>query len=215
MSTKEGKAFFEHSVLKYSRLDVCALLEAKLDCAGPLLEVIVNGIDNLGGILYGFGPRNSKHRSVKFMKEKMSIPELLAKFLYSTVRCGVAHQGMPKIGLIYFVEYRYQEQDRIFSKDSEGNVCINIVGLAQCYLNAIDTVSADVENCTLNVPPIPLEEKKILEAAWNEIANDIDDIAFDIGNKRMHQQYPSTSYSAYSSKGTLRVCKDSPNQFVD
>lgn len=215
MSTKEEKAFFERSVLKYSRLDVCTLLEAKLDCAGPLLEVIVNGIDCLGGILYGFEPRNSKHRSVRFMKEKMSIPESLAKFFYSAVRCGIAHQGMPKIGLIYFVEYEYPEQERIFSKDGEGNIWINVVGLAQCFLNTIDTLSADIETCILNIPEIPCKEKRILKQALNEITNDIDDIAFDIGNEKMHQRYPTASYSAYSTKGTLRVCKDSPKQFVD
>jgi hypothetical protein len=215
MPARESRAFFERSVLKYSRLDVCALLEAKLDCAGPLLEIIVNGIDNLGGILYGFGHRNSQSRSVKFMKERMGVPESLAKFLYSAVRCGIAHQGMPKIGLVYFVEYEYPDQEKIFSKDGKGNIWINIVGLARCYLDAIDTVCADVGNCVLNVPPTPFAERRILEQVWNEIANDVGDIAFDIGNKRMHQQHPTASYSAYSPKGTLRVCKDSPNQLAD
>ena len=212
MSTRESKAFFERSVIKYSKSDVCALLKAKLDCAGPLLEVIVNGIDNLGGIFYGFSI-GSKERSVRFMKEKMNVSESLAKFLYTIVRCGVAHQGMPKIGLIYFVEYDYPEKAKIFCKDSKENICLNVVGLAQRYLDTIDDLNADIEKYDLHVPPINVREEEIFKRAKNEIKHSIDDMAFDIGNKRMQKEHPGASYAAYSATGVLKVCIDSPNQF--
>lgn len=213
MSTRESKSFFERSVIKYSKSDVCALLEAKLDCAGPLLEVIVNGIDNLGGICYGFSKGNSKERSVRFMKEEMKFSDSLALFLYTIVRCGVAHQGMPKIGLIYFVEYDYPEKEKIFCKDSKDNICLNVVGLAQRYLDTIDAINVDIEKCDLHVPPITPNEEAIFEEAKNEIKHNIDDLAFDIGNKRMQKEYPTASCSAYSAEGTLKVCTDSPEQF--
>lgn len=212
MPTRESKAFFERSVIRYSKSDVCALLKARLDCAGPLIEVIVNGIDNLGGALYGFerGEKGSRYRSVRFMKEKMNISESFAEFLYAVVRCGIAHQGMPKIGLIYFVEYDCPE---IFYKDSEGNIWLNVVGLAQRYLDTIDTLNMDIEKYHLHIPPITSKEKTIFEQAKNEITANIDDLAFDIGNKKMRDEHPTASYSAYSAKGTLKVCIDSPAQF--
>ena len=212
MSTSEGKAFFERSVNNYSKSDVYALLEARLDCAGPLLEVIVNGIDNLGGIVYGF-TKKSKSRSVRFMNEKMNISESLAEFLYAIVRCGIAHQGMPKIGLIFFVEYDYPEKEKILCKDSKGNICLNVVGLAQCYLNTISILNAEIEKYDLHVPPITPKEKALFKKAKIEITDDVDDIAFDVGNKKMREEHPTASYAAYSAKGTLKVSLDSPDQF--
>jgi len=53
------KEYFEKTVIKYSKTDVQRLLEAKLDCAGPLLTVIFNGIDNLGGLCYGYQENTS------------------------------------------------------------------------------------------------------------------------------------------------------------
>ena len=38
-------AYFNRSVIKYSKGDVKELLEKKLNCAGPLLQVLVNGIE--------------------------------------------------------------------------------------------------------------------------------------------------------------------------
>ena len=213
ISTRESKAFFERSVIKYSKPDIRALLEAKLDCAGPLLEVIVNGIDNLGGICYGFSEGSMK-RSVRFMKEKMNFSDALAKFLYTIVRCGIAHQGMPKIGVIYFVEYDYPEKEKIFCKDSKDNIWLNVVGLAQHYLDTIDALNEDTDKYDLDVPPINCREEAIFEKAKNEIKYSIDDMAFDIGNKRMQKEHPGASYAAYSATGTLKICIDSPDDFA-
>lgn len=212
MSKIESKAFFERSVIKYSKSDVCSLLKAKLNCAGPLLEIIVNGIDNLGGICYGFS-KGSRERSIRFMKEKMNVSESLAQFLYNIVRCGITHQGIPKIGLIYFVEYDYPDKEKIFCKDTEENIYLNVVGLAQLYIDTIDDIKTDIEKLNLHIPPINFREEEIFKQAKNEIKQNIDDIAFDIGNKRMQKEHPGASYSAYSAKGVLKVCIDSPNQF--
>ena len=47
MCRKElAKSYFEKAVIKYSKKDVEILLVAH-DHVGPLLEVIVNGVDNL------------------------------------------------------------------------------------------------------------------------------------------------------------------------
>src|SRR3989338_1602283 len=90
MSSNEiVKSFFERAIKKYSKKDVECLLEAKLNCAGPLFEVIVNGIDSLGGICYGFKRNNSENRSIQFMKEIMGMNPVLSKdadrFVYVNV----------------------------------------------------------------------------------------------------------------------------------
>src|SRR3989338_9093785 len=140
MSSNEiVKSFFERAIKKYSKKDVECLLEAKLNCAGPLLEVIVNGIDSLGGICYGFKRNNSENRSIQFMKEIMGMNPVLAKFLYVIVRCGVTHQSMPKIGVKYSVLYDRPTAVRgiIFSKDADRFVYVNVVELAYYYIDAI------------------------------------------------------------------------------
>ena len=74
-------------------------------------------------------------------------------------------------------------------------------------------MDAEIEKYDLHVPPITPNEEAIFEEAKNEIKHNIDDLAFDIGNKRMQKEYPTASHSAYSAEGTLKVCTDSPDQF--
>lgn len=210
MSNEEGKAYFKHSVVRYSMTDVQELLKAKLSCAGPLLEVVVNGIDNVGGICYGFSSESGS-RSEQFMTKKMSISTALAKFLYSIVRCGVAHQGMPKIGVIYFVEYEYPQKEKIFYMDSDNNIWLNVVSLALRYLDAINAINEDIENNALNFPILQPKENAIFNQAKVEINDIINELAFNVGTQRMDKEHPGASCSAYSAVGTLKVSIDSPH----
>ena len=66
--------------IKYSRGDVEKLIEAKLDVAGPLLHVVLNGIDAMGGVCFGFDTGVGE-RSKRFMTDIMNLDASLARFI--------------------------------------------------------------------------------------------------------------------------------------
>ncbi len=152
----DSKAYVER-LKEYSISDVEYLIEkSKEDAgkeirrhAGPLLMVVMNGIDAFGGVVYGFGavPGVGK-RSLMFMECEMGICEAVAKFLYYSVRCGVTHHGIPKARLGYEVwtddEWRERGASGAFCKDEvEDRICMNVVKLAEEYLRAVKKVKHD------------------------------------------------------------------------
>lgn len=213
------KEFFEKSVIKYSKGNIDELLMEKINCAGILLKEILSGIDNLGGICYGF-ETGSKVRSIKFMQEKMLIPNSLAEFLYAIVRCGVIHQGMPKIGLRYFVEHDRVEKGKVFYKDHNGYIYINVTEFAYRYLYAIETINANLDRHIVYAPPIETINKVLFDRAISEINEDIQDLINKIGSKKESEKSNiyrhngvitiTSSSSAYTPDNTLSFGKDTP-----
>ena len=167
----KAKSYFEQS-LKYSLGDVEKLLKGELDCAGPLLMVICNGIDNFGGICFGFSTRVGI-RSVKFMKDKMSFNEPIANLLYKVIRLGVVHQGMPKIGLRYFVDYYRPDKGKIFYSEPGGYVYLNVVELAYAYLDALKNIEKDPAKHVTDFPPPDTAAKNAFDSAILFIQDDI------------------------------------------
>ena len=159
--------FFQTSVLKYSKRDVEELLEKKLNCAGPLLTIVANGIDNLGGMCYGF-KKGSKDRSVDFMVHKMNMPEALAKAIYEIVRCGIVHQGMPKVGFDYGVLYDRPEKRQIYYKAGD-SICLSVVEFAYAYLEAVDHIAMNPEKHIRHYPRLDDKSKKSFEDAIKHI----------------------------------------------
>lgn len=178
------KKYFQRSVVKYSRGDVVRLLEAKLDCAGPLLIVVLNGVDNLGGMCYGFRTDNSKERSVKFLTEKMGIDESISKFLYLIVRCGISHQGMPKIGLQFFVEYDRIDKGKIFYKRLGDFIWLNVTELAYLYIETIERIASNVADHILYMPPTDQDVLDTFNKAREKITDEIEQLAIKIGEHK-------------------------------
>ncbi len=156
---RKTELYFERSVIKYSKGDVEALLESKLPCAGPLLVTTLNGIDNLGGMCYGFGSGNVGERSKQFLHEKMGLSKGLAAFLYESVRCGIVHQGMPKMGIEFFVQYEGSYGGEIFYEQSDKYISLDVTDLAHRYLEAIGKIAAEPEK-HINYHPQYTEIKK-------------------------------------------------------
>lgn len=167
------KFYFKRSVIKYSRGDVKALLESKLPCAGPLLVTTLNGIDNLGGMCYGFKDANVGKRSTKFLHEKMGLSEGLAAFLYKSVRCGIIHQGMPKMGLEFFVQYDGSNGGEIFYEQSDKYVILDVTELAHRYLKAIKKIAAEPEKHINHHPQYTERDKSELKALFRDAKKDI------------------------------------------
>jgi len=166
--------YFKKSITEYSRGDLEAIIRSRLDSAGPFLQVILNGIDNFGGICYGFN-KGSAERSIDFMEKKMGFSQKLATFLYKVVRCGVVHQGMPKIGLKFFLESGPTRRGKVlYLCESEEYIYMNVSAFANLYLETITKIEQDPEK---HVAFYPLPEsgiKQLFDDAKSEIADSIE-----------------------------------------
>lgn len=160
-------AYFQRSSIRYSKGDVQELLEKELNCAGPLLAVIVNGIDSLGGMRYGFH-KGSRKRSVEFMKSYMNLSEPVAEFIYMIVRNGIVHQGMPKVGFDYGVLYDRPEKRQIYYKAGD-SICLSVVEFAYAYLEAVDHIAMNPEKHIRHYPRLDDKSKKSFEDALKHI----------------------------------------------
>lgn len=216
---EEAMAYFKKSAIEYSKGDVRELLEKKIDCAGPLLAVVVNGIDNLGGMCYGF-EIGSKRRSVNFMKDKMGILESVAKFLYSAVRCGEVHQGMPKIGLKFFVtQDRLAKGKMIYKHKDSKYLFLDLTEFAYSYIDAIDQIENKPEERIHNYPSPGAEAKELFDNAMRDIKDDIQDLIDVIFRKRETEAMKKAgreplaewgSSAAYTPDNTLNITIDLP-----
>jgi len=147
MISKDAEPYFKEIIEGYVCGDINWLLSTKKDGAGPLLNSVVNGIDTMGGIIYDFkdNPGNSRQRSLDFMTHYMKmrgnlISGPIAKFLYVIVRCGMAHQGVPKNNIRFFVQYNRVDPGGILYVDQEGVVHLNVVEFAHAFLEAVSDV---------------------------------------------------------------------------
>ena len=62
---QEGLDYVEQ-LKEFTICDVEALIKSEIDNAGPLLMVVMNGINAFGGVRYGFSGITDKDRCVKF-----------------------------------------------------------------------------------------------------------------------------------------------------
>jgi hypothetical protein len=168
-----AKAYFQKSVLLYSKGDIENLLKSKLTCAGPLLATILTGIDNLGGMCYGFDGHNVGKRSTRFMTEKMGFSDALATFLYESIRCGIVHQGMPKMGLEFYVQYEGSNKGVIFYSASEKYIILNVTELAHLYLKTIEKIEAEPDKHIGHYPQYTEDKKNALKANFEDARKDI------------------------------------------
>jgi hypothetical protein len=166
--------YFNQVVLNYNRGDVRALLDAKLKQAGPLLNSVVNGIDLIGGMADGFLPKNSTSRSVKFMRKYLGLTEEEARLLYALVRCGIAHEGVTKLAIRFFVHYDCRERHVFLYKDHEHCIWLNVTELAYSYLDAVDLIGTEPHSHLFHVPAPSPHDEDLFHAALKQIRTDID-----------------------------------------
>lgn len=146
MTPDKVRKYFDRVIRKYNIGDIQALLDSARDTigpvqdkAGPLLACVVNGIDTLGGMAFGFTD-GSESRSVSFMRDFMGIDQTQGKMLYAIARCGLAHEGVPKLCLRFFV-HKYKSEGSILSQDRTGTIWLNVTQLARRYCNAVDRIA--------------------------------------------------------------------------
>ena len=170
---KEAVAYFD-SFTKYIKRGIDKFLKLRVKRAGFLLMMVMSGIDTLGGICYGFKRNNSRKRSTDFMTQIMGISESLAEYLYSVVRCGLFHEGSPKLGLQYFVLYDRLDAGKTFYRDfKSGNISMNVVEFAYSYLEAIKKISDDPGKYIKYSPKLDDNERDCFDKAKKCIEGDI------------------------------------------
>jgi hypothetical protein len=180
--------FFRKAALVFSRGDITKLLAAKLTCAGPLLAVTVNGVDLMGGICFSF-TKGSRERSVEYMRTYMNIDPAIATALYVGVRCGVAHQGMPKIGINFFVlDNRYQ-QGAIIYKGEGGHLWLNVTELAYSFLDSLEFIERDPTKHVKFCPGLSPKDTATYTDAVAVVTKDIQDLCTEIGIQAEAQEH--------------------------
>lgn len=210
--SSESIAYFNRSVMEYNKGDVVELLSDKITCAGPLLSIIVNGIDLAGGICFGFD-KGSRARSEDFMVEHMNIQKELASLLYTCVRCGVAHQGMPKVGVRFFLMPQRFMPGAILFRDSN-IIYLNVTELAYSYLGVIENIAKNPTEYELHHPPLKPADKDTFTTALSFITNDISELCDKVAAKDRAEEEAKlargeidqmSSLSAYLPDNTLNI----------
>ncbi|GEM_PF-4330221 len=177
MTVRDGVAsFFQKVVVEYNCGDIRILLRARLDVAGPLLACVVNGIDMLGGMKHGFHAK-SCHRSKEFMKEYMHLSEEHAALLYRAVRCGIAHEGVPKPGIRFFVCDEPVDSGTYFYRGQDDMVWLNVTELCRQYLAVVEAIAERPSDHLSHVPPADqMSNRLFLRASVGKSIDDFCDL---------------------------------------
>ena len=158
-------AYYEHVVLHYIVGDIMHLLDNNEPRSGLILAPVLNGIDIVGGTLYGFERGTSKARSIRLMKEHLGLSQEISNFLYTAVRCGLTHEGTAKKGLVFCAEFGRLNRDSLVYRDENGWLYLDTVLLAEAFVNAAKKIWRDAPQLILKMPEVD-------DAGYCDLAND-------------------------------------------
>ena len=94
----------------------------------------------LGGMKHGF-EKKSRERSEDLMTEYMHLSPEHANLLYRLVRCGTAHEGVPKPGIRFFVCDERVDPGTYLYKGQDGLIWLNVSEFARQYLAAVGEIA--------------------------------------------------------------------------
>lgn len=166
MANEQVASYFDDSIWKYNRRDVEELMSHKLG-AGPLLACVCNGIDGVGGMLYGFD-LGSRCRSMLFMMKFMQYTDQHAEMIYRVMRCGIVHEGMPKFGVGISCPYDNEVAELLY-KERNGTLVVNVLRLAKEYLCALQRVNQEARERLEHLPRLDEDDKRIFEAVARSV----------------------------------------------
>jgi len=147
--------FFRKVICDYDCGDVRRLLDQKTPTLGPLLACVLSGIDTLGGMMDGFGPGNSRSRSVDFMVQHMKFDRDVADVVYRCARCGYVHEGIGKLRLSWFADYERLKPGTVLYVREDGGLALDVVALAESYLGAVEDIQVQMETGMNNLRFLP------------------------------------------------------------
>lgn len=131
----------QKGILWYNLSDIQRLLAWKElpRCAGPLLAVVLNGISSISGMCYGYSA--TKRSFVRFVTDNMHLELPFANILYASKK----HVGATTLWAEGFaIVVRTPDSTPIFSFLPYNHTpAINVVALAECFVTAVMTASAE------------------------------------------------------------------------
>lgn len=196
-----AKDYYEKIVLDYIVGDVNHLLDIKESRSGIILSPVVNGIDTIGGMIYGF-KTGSKIRFIDVLCNYMSLERPVAIFLYESLRCGLVHQGTSKVGLRFFTLYGQLNRNSILYAGGDDWVYLDSTALAIAFCEMARSIREDHAVAISFLPPFESSSfDKLNGSALPPISDLIIDYAADqtcakrwIENGKIHRVTTSTSY---------------------
>lgn len=198
MSTDKSKVeqYFEHVVHKYNCGDIRQLLDLKLKQAGPLLACTVNGIDTVGGMMLGF-KKGSRERSTEFMHRFLGLSPEESDLVYKLVRCGLAHEGISKLSVRFFVWYERVEPGTLLYKGGDNSIWLNVTELAESYLAAVEEIGKDIHKHLGYSPEPDAAEKETYQKALGIVTADIEYFPIDFDDPDMKGSSGSPFYAEW------------------
>lgn len=171
--------FFSHVIVNCTCKDITRLIDNRSLEAAPLLSCVMSGIDTLGGMILGFEKNNSALRSKHFLKEILHLSEKQADFMYSLVRCGVAHEGIPKSCVYFFVNDDRPHKGVFLYKDGTNAIWLNVTELARTFVEVVREISRDIDKHLSHYPEADEKVNKQYADAANDITLHIDSFTHD------------------------------------
>ena len=146
MRPSKGQSYFDRVIREYVLGDIEYLLHKECPVAGPLLAVLVNGINAVAGSMYDFPTNwNTTEKETdnigRFLTKVMGLDarekDLLGEVFYCLIRCGVAHEGVTKLGVRFGVHYHRPDGEPFLFGDTDGYVVLNVAQLARRFLSVV------------------------------------------------------------------------------
>jgi hypothetical protein len=130
----------------------------------------------------------------------MNFTHAEAEFLYSCVRCGIVHEGAPKVGVAFYLDPQNADATVIY-KGTFPDRCIylNVTAFARRYIEAVECIESGkiTKACDFSMPPV--DDRVDFDAAWGDLP-DIGPLVMDAP-----QPYTSSSQSLRMPGEVLRI----------
>ena len=191
----EVECFFRQVVVEYNCGDIHDILSRRPEKAGPLLACTVNGIDTVGGMILGFA-ESSRNRSTEFMQRHLGLTAEEALLMYKLVRCGLAHEGVTKPAVRFYVHEDRVHPGVFLYKDHQNSIWLNVTELAHSYLEAVERIGKDIHTHCAHVPEPKERDKQIYEQIYRNalvlVKRDITEFCAGVATK-LHKPPSSAS----------------------
>ena len=124
----------------------------KEDRCGVLLAPALSGVEAIGGSLHEYRSNNSRARAVAVMTEFFSLDTMVAEFVYSSLRCGLVHQGTAKCGLWFYCLYEDLGMQTIAYSGDDDWVYFDVVRFAKVFVDVAETIWRQHRNRIVYLP---------------------------------------------------------------
>ncbi len=175
----KAESFFYKVICDYNCGDVESLLADETSALGPLLSAVSAGVDTAAGMMFGFtdsnGRGNSEERSVRFLRDIVKFDGVTAEAIYSCVRCGYMHEGIGKLNVSWFADYKRVKPGVVFFRRRDGKLALSVVELAHKYLDGIGYVWKDCRGQLQHLPAASNQDERVVSSLLASVLPGLED----------------------------------------